>query len=46
MNHSKSSTMDTPSKALARSSRGTRQSYLLLAVGIVVAFALPYLLNR
>lgn len=42
---SKSSTTDAPSEAPARSSRGTRQSYLLLAVGIVVAIALPYLLQ-
>lgn len=46
MNHVKSSTADTPSKALApSSSSGTRQSYLFLAVGIIVALALPFLLQ-
>jgi hypothetical protein len=45
VNHAKSSTTDTPSKALAGSARGTRQSYLLLAVGITVAIALPFLLQ-
>jgi hypothetical protein len=43
--HPKSSTVDTLSTAPARSPSGTRQSYLLLAVGIVVALALPFLLQ-
>jgi hypothetical protein len=45
VNHLKSSAPHTRSKALARSSVETRQSYLLLAVGIAVALALPFLLQ-
>jgi hypothetical protein len=45
VNHLKSSTPHTRSKALARSSIETRQSYLLLALGVPVAFALPFLLQ-
>jgi len=45
MDHSKSSTVGVPPKVLARGASETRQSYMLLAVGIVVALTLPYLLR-
>jgi hypothetical protein len=45
VDHPKSSTAGASLRALARSSSEARQSYLLLALGIVVAFALPSLLR-
>lgn len=45
VDHPKSTTADAPLQALAHSSSEARQSYLLLALGIVVAFALPSLLR-
>jgi hypothetical protein len=45
VDHPKSSTADASREACARSTGETRQNCLLLACGIVIALALPFLLR-